>query len=77
MTRVPLSGPYITLQHALKSVGLISTGGSVKWFLQEENVTVNGVREQRRGRKLYEGDIVACSGEELLIVTPETSNNED
>ena len=36
----------------------ISSGGMSKWFLEENIVYVNGEEEQRRGKKLRDGDIV-------------------
>ncbi|MCY0875444.1 MAG: RNA-binding S4 domain-containing protein [Firmicutes bacterium] len=77
MIEVPLTGPYITLQNLLKSEGLIPTGGSAKWLLQEESVLVNGVREQRRGRKLYEGDQVNCSGQLIRVVAIASRDREE
>ena len=49
---------YITLQSLLKVGGVISTGGMVKAFLMETIVLVNGEAENRRGRKLYPGDVI-------------------
>ena len=49
---------YITLQSLLKITNIISTGGMVKIFLEENEVLVNNERENRRGRKLYPGDKV-------------------
>ena len=49
---------YITLQSLLKITNIISTGGMVKMFLEENEVLVNNERESRRGRKLYPGDKV-------------------
>ena len=50
--------PYITLHSALQVVGVISTGGMAKIYLNENEVLVNGEPENRRGRKLYSGDKV-------------------
>jgi ribosome-associated protein len=55
---VPITTPYITLGQLLKVTGAIDTGGQVKWFLSEFTITVNGEAEQRRGKKLYPGDII-------------------
>ena len=49
---------YITLNVLLKITDIISTGGMVKIFLQENVVLVNGEKEDRRGRKLYRGDVI-------------------
>ena len=52
---------FITLQSLLKATSIIVTGGSAKIFLAETEVLVNGERENRRGRKLYSGDIIQVS----------------
>lgn len=49
---------FITLQSLLKTTNIISTGGMAKFFLAEETVLVNDQPENRRGRKLYPGDVV-------------------
>ncbi|MCG7331245.1 S4 domain-containing protein YaaA [Salinicoccus roseus] len=48
----------ITLGQFLKHEGIIGTGGEAKWFLQENEVLLNGELENRRGKKLHEGDEV-------------------
>ncbi len=55
---VQIKGEYITLGQFLKLADVIQTGGMAKWFLQEHEVLVNSEREERRGRKLRDGDIV-------------------
>lgn len=47
---------FITLGQFLKYVGLIQTGGEAKYFLAEHEIFVNDEHENRRGKKLYEGD---------------------
>ncbi|WP_297238622.1 S4 domain-containing protein YaaA [uncultured Faecalicoccus sp.] len=54
-----LKGEYITLQQLLKACDIISSGGEIKDFLYENEVYVNGERENRRGRKLYKNDVVS------------------
>jgi len=49
---------YITLGQFLKKQSFISSGGEAKQFLLDNIVLVNGEREERRGRKLYPGDVV-------------------
>lgn len=53
---------YITLQSLLKVTSIISTGGTAKMYLEDNEVLVNKERENRRGRKLYAGDIVEADG---------------
>ena len=50
--------PFITLGILLKIAGIIDTGGQAKFFLAENTVLVNGEEENRRGRKLYHGDLI-------------------
>ena len=49
---------YITLGQLLKFVRVIDEGGLAKQYLQSNHALVNGVPENRRGRKLREGDVV-------------------
>ena len=55
---VAYTGDYITLGQFLKFVHIIDEGGLAKWYLSTHQVTVNGVNENRRGRKLRAGDVV-------------------
>ena len=58
---------FITLNVLLKLTNIISTGGQAKIYLAENEVFVNDVLENRRGRKLYPGDIVKVEGQEFEI----------
>ena len=53
---------YITLQSYLKFNGCIHTGAQSKIFLQDHDVLVNEIKETRRGRKLYPGDLINVDG---------------
>lgn len=57
-TEVYISSEYITLGQMLKEVGIIDTGGMAKWFLGEHEVFLNDEFETRRGKKLYQNDII-------------------
>lgn len=46
----------ITLGQFLKHEGIIGTGGEAKLFLAEYEVILNGEPEDRRGKKLQDGD---------------------
>ncbi|MDR9793682.1 MAG: S4 domain-containing protein YaaA [Bacillaceae bacterium] len=65
---VQIKGEYITLGQFLKLADVIQTGGMAKWFLQEHEVLVNSEREERRGRKLRDGDIVEVKETGTFIV---------
>jgi len=53
---------FITLGQLLKAENIIASGGHAKWFLSENIVHVNDELENRRGRKLYNGDQVSIEG---------------
>ena len=58
---------YITLQSALQITDIISTGGMAKVYLAENPVIVNGESENRRGRKLYQNDVVQVGKDTFVI----------
>ena len=69
-TEVFITSEYITLGQFLKYENLIESGGSVKFFLEEIPVFINGEQDNRRGRKLYPGDIVSIEefGEFIILI---------
>lgn len=62
MRIIEISTEYITLGQFLKLADCIDTGGQAKMFLAEGKVYVNGEPENKRGKKLYENDIIAVEG---------------
>jgi ribosome-associated protein YbcJ (S4-like RNA binding protein) len=53
----------------LKFSGIISNGGEAKIFLLNNKILINGEAENRRGRKLFGGEIVRINDQlELLVV---------
>lgn len=59
----------IRLGQLLKLAGLVDSGADVKQLLAEGAVEVNGAAESRRSRQLNAGDLVACNGEVVRVVT--------
>ena len=59
---------FIKLGQALKKSGLVSSGIEAKIVILDGAVTVNGELEQRRGRKLYPGDVVSFEEETVQII---------
>lgn len=53
---------YIKLDSFLKAENMVASGGEAKQAILEGFVTVNGVVEKRRGRKLRPGDRVRLAG---------------
>lgn len=64
-----ITGPFITLGQLLKEEGIIPTGGAAKWFLKEHTVLINGAADDRRGKKLRDGDLVEIPGIEQVRIT--------
>lgn len=62
MQELHIESEYITLGQALKMTDAISSGGMAKFFLSENDVFVNGEKDDRRGRKLRDGDLVNIPG---------------
>ena len=58
---------FIKLGQALKTVGAVESGVEAKEVIQEGLVLVNGEIDTRRGRKLYEGDLVEFDGIQIKI----------
>lgn len=56
--KITITSDFITLGQFLKYADVISTGGEAKFFLQENEVIINGENDNRRGRKLRDGDKV-------------------
>ena len=60
---VKITDEYVSLGQFLKLCDLITSGGEAKFFLKGNLVFVNGEREDRRGRKLYDQDLVEINNE--------------
>jgi ribosome-associated protein len=65
---ITIHTPYIQLGQLLKMVNAVQTGGEVKAFLVSNPIKVNHVHEQRRGRKLYPGDLIDVGQQQYQIV---------
>lgn len=64
----------IKLDQFLKLAQVVQTGGQAKQLIQAGYVSVNGVVETRRGRKLQVGDRVEVDGEELVLETDDSAS---
>lgn len=68
MTEFKLKGEYITLGQLIKVLGLVGSGGMVKAFLADKEITLNGEKENRRGKKLFLGDVLIIQNKNYKIV---------
>ena len=66
---IAIRGEMIRLGQLLKLAGVIDTGAEVKEFLATHPVLVNGEPEERRGRQLHPGDVVAVADSELRVIS--------
>lgn len=68
MQEIKLKEEFIKLGQALKVGNMVEDGVEAKYVIQDGLVTVNGETDLRRGRKLYEGDVVSYKGDVIKIV---------
>jgi ribosome-associated protein len=57
----------IQLDHFLKVHGLVSTGGQAKVVIQSGQVSLNGLVETRRKKKLKMGDRVTFNNQTIIV----------
>ncbi len=53
-----MSADFIKLDQFLKVTEVAQSGGEAKLIIRSGEVSVNGEMELRRGRKLYDNDVV-------------------
>ena len=55
------------LDQFLKFSGVVQTGGEAKMIIRSGKISVNGIVEHRRGRKLNEGDQIIFANETYIV----------
>lgn len=68
MTEIKIDTDYIKLDSFLKFSGIAVLGSEAKFYIQNNDVKVNGEIENRRGRKLYQEDTVEFQEELYKVV---------
>lgn len=68
METVSIRDEFIKLGQALKLAGLVSNGVDAKIVIQDGEVKLNGEVETRRGKKVYNGDVIEFNGSQVKIV---------
>lgn len=58
---------YIKLGQALKKAGIADSGITAKEMILDGEILVNNEPEDRRGRKLYSGDVFSFNGEDFKV----------
>ena len=67
MNTIVIKDDFIKLGQAMKLSGLVDEGAEAKIVIQNGEVEVNGQTENRRGRKLYEGDTFSYQGKTVKV----------
>ena len=65
MEEIKIRDEFIKLGQLLK---LVQDGVEAKYVITDGLVKVNGEVDDRRGRKVYEGDIVSYDGKEIKVI---------
>ena len=55
------------LDQFLKFIGVVQTGGEAKTIIISEKISVNGIVEKRRGKKLIDGDQIIFDNETYIV----------
>ena len=64
---IEITTEYITLGQFLKLADIIQSGGEAKSFLRDHSLIVNNENENRRGKKLRDGDEVKYGNSAYVI----------
>lgn len=67
MKTVRITTPYIKLEQLLKLANVCQTGGEAKILINSGKVYVNGEKEERRGKKLINGDLVSIGNDKYIV----------
>ena len=59
---------FIKLGQALKLAGVVEDGVEAKYAIQDGLVQVNGEVDERRGRKVYAGDVITYENQEIKVI---------
>ena len=68
MEEIRIRDEFIKLGQLLKLADLVQDGVEAKYVITDGLVKVNGEMDDRRGRKVYEGDLVSYDGKEIKVV---------
>ena len=58
----------IDLCKLLKFENMVQSGGEAKFMIGEGLVSVNGIVETRKSKKIFSGDIISFADEQIKIV---------
>lgn len=61
------SHPFIELNKLLKLLSLVESGGEANMLITEGLVSVNGITETQKRKKLRIGDVVEFDNQKIII----------
>ena len=64
---ITINTEFIKLDQLLKWANFTGSGVEAKMFILNGEVKVNDAVETRRGKKIYDGDVVEFAGEKIVI----------
>ena len=67
MMEITIRDEFIKLGQALKLAGVVEDGVEAKYVISDGKVKVNGEVDERRGRKVYAGDVISYNGNEIKV----------
>ena len=65
---IKIRDEFIKLGQALKLAGVVEYGVESKYAIHDGLVQVYGEVDQRRGRKVYEGDVITFEDQEIKVI---------
>ncbi len=65
---IRIKDDFIKLGQALKLAGVVEDGVEAKYVISDGLVKVNGEVDERRGRKVYVGDIISFKGNDMKVI---------
>lgn len=68
MIEIKIRDEFIKLGQALKLANAVEDGVEAKYAIQDGKVKVNQEVDERRGRKVYPGDVISYNGEEIRVI---------
>ena len=68
MEEIKIRDEFIKLGQLLKLADMVQDGVEAKYVITDGLEKVNGEVDDRRGRKVYEGDIVSYDGKEIKVI---------
>lgn len=70
-----IKGKYIKLGQLLKYFDFISSGAEAKEYLLSNKILINGIHENRRGKKIFYGDEILIKNKKYFIMEKKNEHN--